>query len=252
MESTDRNITKLTEECNSYLTALAEKCNALLSDKEDEYTKLCNLATLIITAVRNSETDLIAEISNSIKSLLRDSERIYLSEKELSCFARKEDSLRIFKESYANMDYDIYGRTDIFPAELEKIKDGYRFILPSLESIKISQRFSSEGKNAYYITQKLLHDFEKNHGEITPVKEPVAIFFHHISEKNKYICTIDADNIDAKQVVDAMQGYMISDDNLLNLWTIHMAKTDKNSYCELYILERNEFEKWFSDHSKKL
>lgn len=60
---------------------------------------------------------------------------------------------------------------------------------------------------------------------------------------------MDADNIDIKVTIDALFGFLINDDNVLSLATMHLgARCDDESSCDIYIINKAKFAEWCNCH----
>ena len=186
------------------------------------------------------------EVRKTANKFAIDNEEIYLDLKRLIYDLQ---GIRIDNR------FDAVGTTDSFPAALEENEAGiWRFHLPPFFSVQSSERGASNaGKHIYYLMLKLQEEYEASTKKIERIKMPIIIFEHHICSDFQKV--FDFDNIDSKRALDAMQGVFIDDDNALSLVTVNMAVKDpKESYCDIYIADRNDpaiYQKLVETGSKK-
>ena len=130
--------------------------------------------------------------------------------------------------------------------KIEKTDLGFEVFLPPLNGkIFALGRKAADGKLARYILSSLMM---KECDKLEKVDNPILIFEHHIDKNDKLLRSMDADNWTVKFVTDELQGFLIGDDNVLNLTTMHTGILDDESYCKINILPRNRLSEWVKNH----
>ena len=154
------------------------------------------------------------------------SEKLFLRAKALTNFAEGKEVLLPGKAAkiFSSETY-----------ELSKTADGYVLMLPPMVSqYKINRRMQ-EGKAIYFLVLDLVRRFEKEHGRVTCFDRAEISFIHFIDINLPEVSVPDPDNIDIKKVIDALQGSVISEDNLLHLELEHRAYLSSQPHTEVYV-----------------
>ncbi len=161
------------------------------------------------------------------------SEKLFLRSKALTNFAAAGEEILPGKEVRI-FSGDIY--------ELRKIKDGYVLMLPPMVSQYKLNRRMQEGKAIYFLVLDLIKHYEKEHGKIARLDRAEISFIHFIDMNLPEISVPDPDNIDIKKVIDALQGSVISEDNLLHIELIHRAHLSTEPHTEVYVKRLGKLE----------
>lgn len=137
--------------------------------------------------------------------------------------------------------FEIYGTASDFQVSIEKIGENrWKLHLPVFSPISPSRKKAGDGKYMYYLVYNLLDKYWKEHKEDgtlpKPLKDPVIIYEYHIRPDRNLV--FDFDNVDSKSVLDAMQGFFITDDSAFSITTIQNAVRDDNSFTDIFILEK--------------
>ena len=230
----------------NFVNSLAEDISRIANLKKDELYSLLNLEDMV-TSLNGKDLRL------AISKYLTANEKNFLKAKELSAYSRIDASYNMAKTSYKNMlAFQKYGTSESpeFNGNLEKIQGGYKFHLPPMPGKKLSDRHAVDGRFMHYLMSNMLAEYERTHSEkFSVMSHPVAIFVHHIERDNKLTKTLDSDNVDEKAITDALYGFLLSDDNLLTLWTTHIGVEDDSTFCDLYLIEKNEYPNWVKINS---
>lgn len=189
--------------------------------------KLSDVARLIYTSEDGSK---IAQ--NMAIEALRIGEKQFLKLKE---------SAAVIMDMTGNSPYEIYGTTADFPAEISKIGDDkWKIHLPIFSPISASRKNSGDGRYMYYLVFNLLNEYQKKYkntdAELRILEEPLVIYRYHILPERNLV--FDFDNVDSKSSLDAMQGFFFTDDNAFSLTTIQNAVRSKESYTDIYVMEK--------------
>ena len=143
----------------------------------------------------------------------------------------------------AAADYDCIerlGKQALFPAYLKYESGIWKFHLPPMPSVKKVKRTASEGQAVFYSVMYLLEEYEREHHmRLSCLEEPVLYIRHNIRKDETEV--FDADNVDTKRAIDAMQGYLLSDDNALYLTTITDGALADEDSCDMYLFEKSLF-----------
>lgn len=218
---------------NALRQELLQKCAKLQAEKKKEISILENISVSIYENDEARAVQQTAEFSSV-------SERTYIDGKEISLLASGYRKDEVPNYSYA-------GTTVLDEAGIEKKSYGWVITTPPLYNKKSSERMPSDGKYIHYLILKQLENFEKKNGFMEEIINPVVVFEHHI-ELNNLSKLFDADNIDTKAALDAINGFLFCDDNIINLSTIHTGVKDHKSYCKIHVFEKKEVLNWISDN----
>lgn len=212
----------------------------LLKKKQGE---LSEISYLIDSIDKNSIGE--DEFERKIKKYITDNERNFLYAKELSLYLKL---LRNQEIQTANI-YEKLGSSDFFDAKLIKSEYGYHFILPHFASKETVAKRGSDGKYITSLIIRLLGEYEKSKPIfIKPTNDLVVIFEHHIDKNSKRMMLLDGDNVDIKSATDALFGYLIEDDNLINLWQMQYSVLDEKNFCIMHIIKKSDFKKWIEEN----
>lgn len=246
---------------NSAEKRLAEQVERL-EKKRLEFVQVMGEATASILREKKLETLELCKILDDITNLngtnlklkfdryLSLNEKNYLKAKDLSAYTRVNSK---YEMAIARTKQEKYGTSDWFDASLTAIDGGFCFHLPPIPGKKVTDRNAKDGEYIRLLIARLISDYDKEHfGEIHIMDSPVAIFVHHIDYENALQQTLDADNLDEKVATDALGAYLISDDNLLSLWTMHFGIEDKNSFCDFFIIEKSGLINWLENNKELL
>lgn len=255
----DINIEELEIKKYDLINTFSIKLSSYISKKKLEMLHLCELSDdawqLLELDLENPHQALNRSFSNKILQFLSESEKNFIEMKDLASLTRLNDSLEVYDaylEAYRLFPYETKGAFDYFDGSLEKITEpyeGYKFRLPPMNSKNGALRYIGDGKFVYYAIQKLIKDYEVKHSIIRPMKSPIGIFVHHFDADKKEVTTLDADNVDTKTSTDALQGYILTDDNLLSFWTMNFGVEDTTSFCDLFLIEKEELPSWIEAHN---
>lgn len=245
IEAQQRKMEHLEFKRINFVNNLAVGISDVIKKKKDELRFLLDLEDSI-TALDGK--DLRVKLSKYLTM----NEKNFLKAKELSAYSRINESYSM-AESYLDspLSFQKYGISDNeeFTPYVDKISGGLMLHLPAMFGKKQADRHAVDGRYMYYLTCNLLANYEAEFDKKIPLmKAPVAIFLHHIDTENQLAKTLDADNIDEKLVTDALYGFLLSDDNLLTLWTLHIGIPGPTSFCDLYLMERESLPEWIQNN----
>lgn len=134
---------------------------------------------------------------------------------------------------------------------LERTEHEWIFHLPPMVGKKQKNRYASDGRWIYYLVTNMLNHYENQYGHyIEAYKKPVMIYLHYTDVNNDLPLVLDADNVDEKVVTDAMQGTLIPDDNLLQLWTLHIGIPGEKTCTKIYVMDQSYFPDWIEQNKK--
>ena len=173
-----------------------------------------------------------AALENLSHDALRMCEKQYLRLKETACeLADGQDKTP----------FEIYGTATDFQVSIDRVGEkSWRLHLPVFSPISPSRKKAGDGKYMYYLVYNLLVKYWKEHrddgGLPSPLKDPVVIYEYHIRPDRNLV--FDFDNVDSKSVLDAMQGFFITDDSAFSITTIQTAVKDENSFTDIFVLEK--------------
>lgn len=221
----------------AFIQKMAEATNEIMQEKKLETLELCR----ILDNITNLDG---RNLQLKFDRYLSLNEKNYLKAKELSAYTRVTSK---YESATANMMHEKYGTSDWFDASLVAVNGGFHFHLPPIPGKKLTERHAKDGEYIRYLMTRLISNYDKeNFGMIHIMQNPVAIFVHHIDPDNCLLRTLDADNMDEKVATDALGAYLIPDDNLLSLWSMHFGVENKNeSFCDLFVIEKNAIGEWF-------
>lgn len=174
------------------------------------------------------------ELHAKIRTYVAQSEIFFLSGKKLINFIEHE-SLKISAEQKLH----IYGKWMDNRYSLKKIERGYLFILPPMTSQYKRERRLQEGRAIYEMVLYLIDEFQKEES-LECFSDADITFRHYIDRNLPEISVPDADNVDIKKVIDAMQGFIIKSDNLLHLNLSHEGFLSDWAHTEIYVKERKK------------
>ena len=233
----------------AFVSELANAVTEIASDKAEEALMILNISESIANLDGKN-------LRLKLAKYLSLNEKNFLKAKELSAYSRVNSKYEKAVSRHTNLIQrcDVCGTSDWFDASLTTEEGGFRFHLPPMPGKKITERHQYDGKYIYYLVTRLMLEYDENPEtpKLDYMESPVAIFVHHIDKDNALMHTIDADNIDEKVAIDALSGYLVPDDNLLALWTMHFGVADKKSFCDLYIIEKRCLKNWLADNEKML
>lgn len=225
---------------DGYKSEIKDFLKKLLKKKQGEISEI---SYLIDSIDQNSIDE--DEFERKIKKYITDNERNFLYAKELSLYLKL---LRNQEIQTVNI-YEKLGSSDFFDAKLIKSEYGYHFLLPHFASKETVAKRGSDGKYILSLIIRLLGEYEKSKPIfIKPMNDLVVIFEHHIDKNSKRMLLLDADNVDTKSATDALFGYLIEDDNLINLWQMQYSVLDENNFCIMHIIKKSDFKKWIKEN----
>lgn len=104
-----------------------------------------------------------------------------------------------------------------------------------LRSKQYKDKKRKDGKVIYYQVKELIEDFIIRNGFIKPFSKAEIHFTHYIPEQDIAWRVPDPDNLEIKYLLDALQGYLITDDSLLNLRIIQEGEVGEKAYTKVVI-----------------
>ena len=155
------------------------------------------------------------------------SEKLFLRAKALTNFATSREETQLTGKEIRIFSSDTY--------ELKCAQDGYVLILPPMVSQYKLNRRMQEGKTIYFLVLDLIKRYEKEQGKISRFDRAGISFIHFIDIDLPEVSVPDPDNIDIKKVIDALQGSVIAEDNLLHLELEHRAYLSSQPHTEVYV-----------------
>ena len=199
----------------------------LIRMKKDEISSL----QLIKNSLEFSDTELINK--NALSFLIRN-EHNYLEGKYLDCYVnhKKTDNISVEEE------YDVLGKSYDFDSRFYVVKEKFFcFILPPMIRKATRKKHMGVGKALTSSIISMLLEYEKLHGEIKKPEYPVIIISHNVSYDKKRWHVPDIDNLDVKVLIDALQGFLLEDDTLLDLQLYQIGQRKESTYTEVCICE---------------
>lgn len=235
------------EERMNYINKLASSVSNTILDKRDELYSLLEIQDAVAKLDGTS-------LKLKIARFLSKNEKNYLNAKDLASFARVEDGYSSALSRLNDNNFpERYGTAEWFEPSLNAIPGGFVFHLPPLCGKKQSERHVFDGRYTYYLISNLMADYEAVQNERFEImKKPVVIFLHHYKKDDPKFRVLDADNIDEKVATDALFGFLVPDDNLLTLWTMHFGIEDHSSFCDMFVIERDRLPDWMEEHKNML
>lgn len=204
--------------------------------KDEMRNALINYEMLVVdqrNRIINTRVMLDREVdpTDTIRQFAKSNEEIYLKLKSLI------HEIQAGGESTRSITEDL-GTTESFPATFEKLGEGiWKFHLPPFFSVSAKKRLYNEGRHIYYLIQNLLKQHEAESGRLKLLEKPLVAFRHHICADVDNV--FDYDNIDAKRATDAMQEFLLKDDNGMYLTVAHdMIYNEDISFCDIYVIEQ--------------
>lgn len=206
------------------LDGWSKKDIATASENEEYISELIN--------DHRNQISLLSRIGNSyydsdIFDFVSKSEKIFLKSKGLvnltACENEEPKEQGVTREYFADEYY------------LKKSGDSYVLILPPMVSQYKLERRMQEGKAIYFLTLDLIKNYERNVGKLEIFDRACITFYHFVDINLPEISVPDPDNIDIKKVIDALQGSIITSDNLLHINLAHKAYLSPYPHTEIYV-----------------
>ena len=192
------------------------------------------------------------EMMRTVKSFLRANEHNFYNAKPLYNYRLAFDKQEIKSPASASY-YDTYGRCDDFSCTMVKENPcHYVLTLPPMVGKKTTEKKVKEGIALTALVVNLIHTFDVKTGDLEMIEHPVAVFIHHIEKDKAKMFIPDADNLDVKVVLDALQGFLISDDNLAQLTLMQSGIFSDEAFTELHLMDQETFPVWMLEKGQKL
>lgn len=220
----------ISQEINAQTQTEQDTALIFLQELRRKKEKELRLLDKIEKNICREETE---NIHQHLKAFLSCNEDSFLTGKEAAC-------LRPIYEDRAKPParHQLRGAPINFPATITKLEVGhYKFTLPPLFSKRTHEKTFRDGKAIQYLVAYLLQEYENRNGIIRKMKRPMVIFIHHVKDWSGKKWVPDADNLDAKSIVDALQGYFYANDSVLDITLIHTGKLDEKSFTELHLID---------------
>ena len=231
---------KNTQEEDAYI-ALVEKS---ISGKQHEIKLLYKL----LDGIKEMHHE---ENKKIVTRFLHANEKNFYNAKPLVSYKKIfQPSAEIAKEDNY---YEIYGKSDAFDLSLKKVSDGhYKFTLPPMVNKKTTEKKVKEGISLNAAVLHLIRSFDIESGDVRMLTRPIAIFVHYFDRTKSEVLIPDGDNLDVKVVLDALQGFFISDDNLSRLSLLQCGQFAETEYTVLHLMEHEKFVPWIVSEGQDL